>query len=317
MTAARIAFVTCADLLVLDPDDELLADAVRRLGSDVVPCAWDDGEVDWAGFDLVLVRSPWDYHLRRDAFVHWAQRVGRTATLRNRSETIVWNTDKSYLRALAEQGVPTVPTQWLERGAAADLSALLAERGWREAIVKPSIGLGSSGLLRVHDGDADGSGGAHLATLLAEGDAMVQPFIPSVPAVGELSLVFFAGELSHSVRKRPPAGEFRVQPEFGAVAVAEQPTAAQLGVAHAALATLADPPLYARVDLVAGDGDAQWLMELELVEPTLYFEAAHGAAERLARMLVETAGGAPTSAVSSADATTTARYSPSLSPIVY
>ena len=195
MTAARIAFVTCADLLVLDPDDELLADAVRRLGSEVVPCAWDDGEVDWAGFDLVLLRSPWDYHLRRDAFVHWAQRVERVAPLRNRGETVAWNTDKTYLRTLAGQGVPTVPTRWLRRGETADLPALLAERGWREAVVKPSVGLGSSGLLRIHAGDADGSGGAHLATLLADGDAMVQPFIPSIPAAGELSLVFFMGEV--------------------------------------------------------------------------------------------------------------------------
>lgn len=290
MSPARIAFVTCTDLLVLDPDDQLLAEAVAALGGEVVACAWDDGEVDWTGFDLVLLRSPWDYHLRRDAFVHWAERVGRATELRNAAGTIAWNTDKTYLRTLAAQGVPTIPTHWIEHGEPVpDLAELLARRGWREAIVKPSIGLGSSGLLRVHDGDASGAGATHLADLVADGTAIVQPFVPSVPAEGELSLVFFDGELSHTVRKRPPAGEFRVQPDFGAVATSERPPEAHLAVARAALATLDHAPLYARVDLVAGDGGAPWLMELELVEPTLYFEAVPGSAERFARLLLAAA----------------------------
>jgi glutathione synthase/RimK-type ligase-like ATP-grasp enzyme len=296
----RVAFATCAELLVLDPDDELLAQALRELGVEVVPLAWDDGRADWASFDLVLVRSPWDYHLRRDAFVHWAQRVGRETRLLNGAATIAWNTDKTYLRALAEQGVPTVPTAWVERvaagGDAPDLAALLAERGWagEEAIVKPSIGLGSSGLMRVPAGDPGGAGQRHVAELAQDGVAMVQPFIPSVPAAGELSLIFFERELSHVVRKRPPAGEFRVQPDFGAVTTAEEATAQERDVAQRALACVAEAELlYARVDLVAGPAGEVWLMELELVEPTLYFEAAPGSAARFAPLVAAAAGAKP------------------------
>lgn len=285
MRPARIAFVTCADLLVLDPDDQLLAAELTALGHEVVARAWDDGDVDWAAFDLALVRSPWDYHLRRDAFVHWAERVGRLTALRNPPETIAWNTDKRYLRRLAEAGVPTVPTAWLARGERVDLPALLAERGWEDAIAKPAVGLGSSGLLRIAAADAPGDGARHLAELLDGGDAMVQPFVASLPREGERSLIFFDGELSHAVRKRPAAGDFRVQPDFGAVTTAEEPGAAELAVAEAALATLGATPLYARVDLVSGDDGTPWLMELELVEPTLYFAAAPGSAARFARLV--------------------------------
>ncbi|HST40913.1 MAG TPA: hypothetical protein VLK58_15460 [Conexibacter sp.] len=319
----RVAFATCTELLVLDPDDELLAQALRALGVEVVPLAWSDGQADWSSFDLVLVRSPWDYHLRRDAFVHWAARVERETRLLNSAVTIAWNTDKTYLRTLAEQGVPTVPTAWVERvdaassaapgdppgadagaaggapaagagrGAAPDLAALLAARGWSdgEAIVKPSIGLGSSGLLRVAPGDPDGSGRRHLAELAEDGTAMVQPFIPSLPVAGELSLVFFERELSHVVRKRPAAGEFRVQPDFGAVTTADEASPREREIAAQALACVAgDELLYARVDLVAGPADEVWLMELELVEPTLYFAAVPGSAERFARLVAAAAG---------------------------
>ena len=304
----RIAFATCAELRVLDPDDELLAAAVRALGAEVVPCVWDDGAVDWAAFDLVLVRSPWDYHLRRDAFVQWAARVERTTRLLNRAATIAANTDKTYLRTLAERGVPTVPTAWVARdGEAPDLAALLAARDWQqhEAIVKPTVGLGSSGLLRIAPGDPDGSGAAHLRALAAAGDAMVQPFVASLPVAGELSLIYFQRRLSHVVRKQPAAGEFRVQPEFGASAVVATATAQQLAVAERALACVGgaggigggaggragdgDALLYARVDLVAGPAGEAWVMELELVEPTLYFEAAPGSAERFARLVVAAA----------------------------
>jgi glutathione synthase/RimK-type ligase-like ATP-grasp enzyme len=293
MSVPTIALATCRELPDLDPDDRLLADALRALGAEVSAPVWDDPLVGWEAFDLVLVRSPWDYHLKRDAFVAWARAVAAVTTLRNPAEVIAWNTDKTYLRTLAEQGVPTVPTRWVAQGAdAPPLAELLAERGWDdgEAIVKPTIGLGSSGLMRVPAGDPDLAGHDHLVRLAAAGDVMVQPFVRSLQEEGELSLLYCAGELSHVVRKRPPAGEFRVQPDFGAVTTAEQATARQLEVGRQALASVAGggaaAPLYARVDLVADDDGAPLLMELELVEPTLYLEAAPGSAERFAHRVL-------------------------------
>ena len=295
MTAPQIALATCAALPDLDPDDRLLADALRALGAEVAAPVWDDPRVDWGAYGLVLVRSPWDYHLKRDAFLAWTRAVASVTELRNPAHVVAWNTDKTYLRSLAEQGVPTVPTEWVARGTGAPaLATLLAARGWEdaEAVVKPTVGLGSSGLLRVATGDPDGAGARHLAGLVADGDAMVQPFLPSLQEEGELSLVFCGGELSHAVRKRPGPGEFRVQPEFGAVAAVEEPSAAQVDVARRALACAGGATLdYARVDLVADGDGAPLVMELELVEPTLYLEAAPGAAERFARRFAAVAGG--------------------------
>ncbi|MBB4662982.1 ATP-grasp domain-containing protein [Conexibacter arvalis] len=300
MTAPLIALATCEELPDLDPDDRLLADALRALDAEVAAPVWDDPAVEWGAFDLVLVRSPWDYHLKRAAFVAWAKEVAGVTALRNPADVIGWNTDKTYLRTLAERGVETVPTIWLPHGEPAPaLAELLAERGWagREAIVKPTIGLGSSGLMRVPAGDPAGDGAAHLRGLLADGDAMVQPFLPSLEREGELSLLFCDGELSHAVRKRPPAGEFRVQPNFGAVAEAARPTAEQVELARRTLAAASDvPPLYGRVDLVAGDDDQPLVMELELVEPTLYLAAAPGAAERFARAVLDAARAAAAAA---------------------
>ncbi|HEY4277771.1 MAG TPA: hypothetical protein VGM91_06105 [Conexibacter sp.] len=299
MNAPRIALVTCAALPALDPDDRLLAEALRELGAEVETPVWNAPAVEWRRYDLALLRSPWDYHLERDRFVAWAAATATVTTLLNPSTVIAWNTDKSYLRALAEQGVPTVPTAWVERErAAARLAAAVASGGWsgRDVIVKPTIGLGSSGLLRVSPGEQGDAGQAHLARLVADGDVMVQPFLDSLEREGELSLVYFGGELSHVVRKRPVAGEFRVQPEFGAAAIPEQPTEKQLEVAGRALAAIgamtADSEselVYARVDLVTGDDGTPLLMELELVEPTLYLESAPGSADRLARLVVERA----------------------------
>jgi glutathione synthase/RimK-type ligase-like ATP-grasp enzyme len=286
----RVAFVTCAAFPRLHEDDAPLADAAAAAGLEVVPAVWDDPAVDWGAFDLVLLRSTWDYHERHGDFLAWVRRAGALARLRNPPEVVAWNTDKTYLRRLAERGVPTVPTRWLAAGARAGLAALLAERGWREAVVKPTVGLGSSGLLRVDPAAlADGSAQAHLDGLLANGEAMVQPFLGSLERIGELSLVFFGGAFSHALRKRPPAGEFRVQPYFGALELPATPTAAERAVADAALACVEHDVLYARVDLVAGDDGAPLLMELELIEPSLYFGVDPDAAARFARVLAAAA----------------------------
>lgn len=286
---SRVAFATCAAWRDLYPEDRELADAVEATGAEVVPAVWDDADVDWASFDLVLLRSTWDYHERIAEFRAWIERTSRATTLRNPASLARWNTDKRYLRRLAERGVPTVPTQWLDAAARVDLAALLAQQGWEEAIVKPVIGLGSSGLLRLRAAEAAAGGPAqaHLDALLADGDAMVQPFLSSLERDGELSMLFFGGRFSHALYKRPPAGEFRVQPYFGAVSIPATPTTAQHAVAEAVLAGVEEELLYARVDLVADDAGAPVLMELELVEPALYFEADPTAVERFAQVIAD------------------------------
>lgn len=280
MSEPRIAIATCAGYADLKVDDELLAEALRERGCEAFPVDWDRGEVDWDGIDLCLVRSTWDYHDKHPEFLAWARRAEARAALHNPAALIAWNSDKRYLRQLAEAGVPTVPAVWVERGGGIDLERALAERAWEEAVVKPVVDLGAKNLHRVRAGAGEAQDA--LETVLSRHAAMVQPFLPSLEAEGETSLIYIDGAFSHAVRKRPAPGDFRVQSIWGGTFERTEPKPAQAEVAETALGTLDRSPLYARVDLVADLDGTPALIELELIEPNLYMSAHPPAAEALA-----------------------------------
>lgn len=266
---------------MLAPDDQLLAGALAVRGARPQAVIWDDEAVDWSAFDACMVRSVWDYHFKHERFLAWARRVAAQIPLWNGPELLAWNSEKSYLRELAARGIATIPTEWLARGAEAQLSELLAARGWTEAVVKPTIDLGALNLRRIHAG-GDGIDQIALEGLLAQHEVMVQPFLPAIEAQGETSLIYIGGELSHTVRKRPKGGDFRVQPSWGGSVGAVEPSAAELEAAGRALAALDAAPLYARVDLVAGKGDEPLLIELELIDPHLFLGEAPATTTALA-----------------------------------
>ncbi|MGN6202349.1 MAG: ATP-grasp domain-containing protein [Solirubrobacterales bacterium] len=279
MSSPRIAIATCAFYDREMVDDELLAGALRERGAEAQSVAWDDPDVDWSGFDLCLVRSTWDYHDKHREFLAWTRRVEAAAGLRNPAGLIAWNVDKGYLRELAAAGVPTVPTVWVERGDEVDLEEVLVGKGWTEAVVKPVVDLGARNLQRARAGE--GSGALELA-LRRHPRAMVQPFLPSLESEGELSLIYVDGHLTHAVRKRAAPGDFRVQGIWGGTVERAKPGLEAVQVAERALAQLDEAPLYARVDLVADRDGALNLIELELIEPNLYFTQHPPAATALA-----------------------------------
>ena len=233
---------------------------------------WDDPDVDWAAYDLAVVRTVWDYTLARDAFVDWAARAGGLTHVENPPDVLRWNTHKGYLMELEERGVPVVPTAWLGRGDRVDLAALCASRGWDEVVIKPAVAAGSEGLVRAGGGPAAiARTQDDLDALLAVDDVLVQPFRRRI-AEGELSLVAVDGRVTHAVRKVPAEGEFRVQGRFGGRYVAEVPSADAVRLAEWILTTLGSPLLFARIDLVAADDGTLELGELEATEPDLYLE---------------------------------------------
>src|SRR6185295_12975700 len=147
MPTPRIAIATCAAYPELKGDDELLREALRRQGCEAASVVWDgEAATDWSGVDLCLVRSTWDYHESYGKFLAWTRRVEAATALRNPADLIAWNSDKRYLRELAEAGVPTVPTLWVERGSEVDLAGELAGRDWEEVVVKPVVDLGAKNL---------------------------------------------------------------------------------------------------------------------------------------------------------------------------
>ena len=276
----RIALVTGAEMAKPDPETHYLVAALAELGveADVLP--WDS-PVDWAAWPLVVVRTPWDYFRRLPEFLAWAEATHQLTRFVNPYAVIAWNCHKQYLRGLAADGIPTVPTLWLDQGCA-DARAQLKARGWGEVVVKPAVSIGAIGALRADA--ADSACLAHLDRLVADGDVMVQPFVTSVAEAGEVSLVYFGGRFSHAIRKQPAAGDFRVQDMYGGTVHAHQPTDAELAVADAVLARTPAPTTYARIDLVEFAG-APALMEAELIEPELFLGATAEAAMNFARVL--------------------------------
>src|SRR2546430_4234367 len=211
----RIALATYAKLPTLNDDDRLLVPALAALGVTAVPAVWDSSDVCWDELQGVLIRSSWDYHLRAPEFLAWIARLERAGvTVGNRGDLLRWNHHKRYLRDLAARGVATVATRWLARGDEVDLSALLADAGWREAVVKPAVSASAFGTWRTSTQSATADQ-SRLDQMLSPGDVMVQPLLPEVAAAGEWSMLYLGGRFSHAVLKRPAPRDYRVQWEFG------------------------------------------------------------------------------------------------------
>lgn len=279
---------------VTDPEADVDAPLHRALearGVGVHRPLWSDPTVDWGRFDLAVVRTTYDYVHDRDGFVAWAARASSDVTLLNPADVLRWNTHKSYLIELEERGAPVVPTAWLAEGDVVRLGELLRSRGWSDVVLKPAIGAGSDGIVRVAAADAHTSGQEQLVALLRRGDVMIQPFRSRI-ARGELSLIAIEGRITHAVRKLPVAGEFRVQGRFGGSYVRERPADAAVALATWILETLGTPLLFARVDLVEADDGSLELAEVEATEPDLYLHQAPEVADILADAILRRASGA-------------------------
>lgn len=281
----RIAIVTCENPIERDDDLDFLAPALIRKGVEVESPGWSDPRVDWSSFDLAMLSSTWDYHERVEEFRRWLRKTARATRLENSLELVQWNLDKGYLRELEEAGVPTIPTVWIGTGTSgsADGAAAVDEMGWEQVVIKPVVDLGARNLVRVP---------AELAGQMLERYAvatMAQPYLPSVVTEGELSLVYIDGELSHSLRKLPARGDFRVQPQYGGTHEAMEVDEVAVAIGERALAACPGDPLYARVDLVRLEDGSHALIELELVEPALYLDVAPASGPALARALLAAA----------------------------
>lgn len=279
-STTRIALVTGASMAKPDPESHLLVAALARRGiaAELVP--WDSAQA-WASYRLVVVRTPWDYFARLEEFLDWARRTSALTDFVNPFSVIEWNSHKAYLRELASAGIATVPTLWLARGAV-DAARRLRDRGWEEVVVKPAVSIGAIGALRVRA--ADPACLRHVEQLVAEGDVMIQPFVASVAAAGEVSLIYFGGAFSHAIRKQPAPGDFRVQDMYGGTVHAHDPSDAEHELAARALACVPSPTAYARVDVVEFDHRPA-VMEIELIEPELFLGASEFAADRFANVL--------------------------------
>jgi O-ureido-D-serine cyclo-ligase len=261
-----IRIATCIVLPEVDADAAPLAEALARAGIAAELRAWDDPAADWSGDAPTILRSTWNYALDVAGFLRWIDRLA--CPLWNPRHVVRDNVFKRYLVALAARGVPTVPTTLVERG---QTIALPREK----LVIKPEVGAGSLGAKVFEAGDPAAT--AHLAALTADGAALVQPYLASVTDYGERSMIWIDGALTHAIRKSP-----RFSGDSESVTGPHPIADDERAVAEAALAPVARDLLYGRVDLARDARGRPCVMELELVEPSLFFArgAAAGAADR-------------------------------------
>jgi glutathione synthase/RimK-type ligase-like ATP-grasp enzyme len=282
----RVALATSRDWPALSPDDRPILAALERLDIDPRIAIWTDAQIDWSSFDLIVVRSCWDYHDDLPRWLAWVADADRGGRLCNPGSVLAWNAQKTYLAELEAAGVPVVPTRFIALPALASLDSLeraLSSCPWDDFVCKPAVSAGALGTFRIRKNEL-GRAGLELAAALPElarrGPLLVQPFLPEIQTQGEQSLLFFEGRFSHAVIKNPAAGDFRVQEKHGGRTTSREATPSMKATGERALAAacrltgLPDPSrlLYARLDLVSV-GEEHLLMELELTEPALFLDS--------------------------------------------
>lgn len=279
------AIATSKTLPEPDDDEPIYLEALRAAGVDARVLAWDDDAAPFSEAKLVVIRSTWGYIHRLDEYLAWVDRVG--ARLLNPPALVRWNAHKRYLLELEAAGVPTTPTALAPRGSTLDLVALMAARGWEEVVVKPAVSAGSFETRRLARPSAEEL--VWLAALLAARDVLVQPFVRSVEGYGERSLITVEGEVTHAIRKSPRWRDDQENVSAEAIPIADDERALALRALEAARPH--GEPMYGRVDMARDEHGTPRVMELELIEPSMFFPqhppAARRWAEAIARRLGE------------------------------
>jgi glutathione synthase/RimK-type ligase-like ATP-grasp enzyme len=278
-----IAFVTSTAAPGIAADDTILRDALEARDLKVVAAAWDDPTVNWTNFDLLLIRSCWNYHLAPEKFERWISSV-RSSKMKmvNPAELILWNLNKYYLKELDEKGVAVPDSVWIgEQDFYNDkLLDIVSEKKWDRAVLKPCVSASSFRTSVITPSTAKVEGEI-LSRNFPNGGMILQEFIEAIPQKGEVSMIFFNGAYSHAVVKEAMEGEFRVQTQYGGKTRIIPIDKGTLASAERIISKLSVVPLYARVDGF-GDNGKFTLMELELIEPVLFLEYHPDAARKLA-----------------------------------
>lgn len=281
----NLVFATCDHQPLITADDQLLADALTARGVDVTPVPWT--ELDPHAIvdsPAILLRSTWDYHRLPTMFASWLQALEHSGRdVWNPAPVARGNVDKIYLKDLEAAGIAIPRTHWLDRVDAAAIGQAMREQSWSKAVLKPRVAATAYGTFLI-DGDPTLSDD-DLAPARASG-ALLQEVVTEVIDRGEVSLIYFNGVFSHAVVKRAKAGDFRVQKDFGGQVEAITPSPVMLAFAERVMTQVPRGCLYARVDAVESDR-GPLLMELELIEPELYFSIVPESAGRFAGLITE------------------------------
>jgi hypothetical protein len=269
----KIALLSIADLTGFVADDELVVEPLRELGHVAEFVPWQQTGVAWREYGGVIIRTTWDYQNNLAAFLEVLQEIESQTRLANPLEIVQWNADKKvYLQDLAQKGARIVPTIWnkskIENG---QLEQWFDQVGSEELVIKPTVGANAQDALRLQRGKQDA---ALLSTIFDNRSCMIQPFMHGISEEGEFSLFYVNGEYSHAILKTPAPGDFRVQEEHNGTIKSTEPSPGLLAAGQEVLKHIFPQLLYARVDFVRTVNDEFALMELELIEPSMYLRTA-------------------------------------------
>lgn len=277
-----VALLTCERLPALNPADQALIPLFAEQNITAVPVIWKAPDVRWEDFSALVVRNTWDYYKEADAFRDWLDAVEKTGVpMFNPVQVVKDNMHKFYLKRFQEKGITIIPTLFSSATTPVKWEMLQAQ-GWDKVVIKPAISAGSF-LTQTYTTNTLTS--EAYDEVVSQGDWLIQPYLPEITTEGELSMIFFNGTFSHAVLKKPKAGDFRVQRQYGGLYQRVDPAPELLQLAHQ-IATLENELLYARVDGVMIQGKFH-LMELELIEPDLYFEFGEDIRSRFVESVLE------------------------------
>jgi hypothetical protein len=263
-------------------DYDVSIDAMATLGWQAETVPWRDSSIDWNAYDAVYICTPWDYPQHADEFMRVMETIERSsAVLINDLSLVKWSLSKTYLRDLEEKGAAIVPSIWRDDIDGAEISQWFATFGDDTLVIKPDVGGNATDTFVLHN-PVPGDLVDLLARTFQQRPFLVQPFIDNIRTEGEHSLFFFGGEYSHTIQKTPKPGDFRVQEEHGAEIRSVTPVQDLIETAQRVLALVEPQPVYVRADFVRDNADNYLLMELEMIEPSLYLRTDSGAAARFA-----------------------------------
>jgi len=283
----HLAFATDRDHPDFAEDDRILVSYLKQRGYTITAAVWNDPEINWEKFDALIFRSVWDYFIHRRQFDQWLEKLALLSlTVFNPLSIVRWNKDKTYFNIFKAKGILIPAYEIIKAKSQQNLSELLHLNGWDKAVIKPTISGGAYNTWVTSKAQAS-EHQMKFEYLLTEQDFIVQQFAQEIIDDGEWSLIFFNKKFSHAVCKKARVGEFRVQAQYGGQHQAVIPDKTMMDQAEAVLNLIEEPLLYARID---GFRDKQFqfnLMELELIEPVLFFDSNPAACDNFHTALQE------------------------------
>lgn len=281
------AFLSMDNLDEFECYDHLLFKPFEKRGWKVEEVSWRNQKIDWNEFEVVVIRSPWDYQQDPDAFMDVLGNIDQSsAFLENSLELVNWNINKTYLRDLENQGIEIVPTLWRKHFDPVEWPDFFEELASDEIIIKPTISAGADDTFRIQESEKE-EFSKKLSSIFNNRPFMVQPFMDNIISEGEFSVFFFGDTYSHTILKTPKAKDFRVQEEHGGRLKTVEPEGELLQSARDLLNVISPLPLYSRLDYVRTENNTFALMELELIEPSLYFNMDPKSPQRFAEVFDE------------------------------